>query len=132
VIFEALVTVVALVVVFELFEHVLVPLAAARAGRGGQPLTGAEGMVGKQALVRRWSGRDGKVLVGGELWQATSRDPLEPGDTATVMAVVNLTLELARSGDQEPSAGQPSLPDGPPRRPASPPATRVPSSTQRR
>lgn len=117
---------------FELFEHVLVPLAAARAGRGGQPLTGAEGMVGRQSLVRRWSGRDGKVLAGGEPWQAESRSPLQEGDTVTVLGVDNLTLAVAPEQGGDPSVGQSSLPDGPPRQLASPPTTRVPSSTQRR
>jgi membrane-bound serine protease (ClpP class) len=132
VIIEILVAVVAVVVLFELFEHVIVPLAAARAGRGGRPLTGAEGMVGRQAEVRRWSKSTGTVLVSGELWQAESRSPLREGDTVTVVGIENLTLVVAPEQGGEPSAPQPSPPDGPPRRLASPPTTRDPSSTQRR
>jgi membrane-bound serine protease (ClpP class) len=132
VVIEFLVAAVAAVLVFEFFEHVIVPLVAARAGRGGQPLTGAEGMVGRQAVVRRWSGRVGTVLVNGELWQAESRSPLREGDTATVVGIGNLTLVVVPEQGGEPSVPQSSPPDGPPRRLASPPITRVPSSTQRR
>lgn len=130
---EFLVAVVAVVVLVELFEHVIVPLAAARAGRFGRPLTGAEGMVGRQAEVRRWSGGStGTVLVNGELWQAESRSPLREGDAVTVLGIENLTLVVAPEPGSEPSVAQPSPPDGPVRRLASPPAARVPSSTQRR
>ena len=97
---EGLIVVVAVVIVFEVFEHVIIPLIGARAGRRRQPLTGAEGMVGKVVEIRRWSGREGMVSVDGELWRARSRSPLAAGDEATVIAVSNLTLGvelLARS-----------------------------------
>ena len=129
---EILVAVVAVVVLFELLEHVIVPLAGARAGRRGRPLTGAEGMVGRQAEVRRWSGSSGTVLVNGEWWQAESSSPLREGDTVTVVGIENLSLVVAPERGNEPSAPQSSPPEGPPRRLASPPTTRVPSSTHRR
>jgi membrane-bound serine protease (ClpP class) len=132
VVIEILVAVVAVVVLFELLEHVIVPLAAARAGRRGRPLTGAEGMVGRQAEVRRWSGRSGTVLVNGEWWQAESGSPLREGETVTVVGIENLSLVVAPAQGDEPAAPQSSPPDGPPRRLASPPMTRVPSSTHRR
>jgi membrane-bound serine protease (ClpP class) len=91
---EVLIALVALVIVFEVFEHVIIPLVGARAGRRQQALTGAEGMVGKVVEVRRWSGREGKVSVDGELWQARSRAPLAAGDKATVVAVSNLALRV--------------------------------------
>ncbi len=97
---EVLIAVVAVVIVFEVFEHVIILLIGVRAGRRRQPLTGAEGMVGKVVEVRRWSGRKGTVSVNGELWQAESRNPLAAGDEATIVAVSNLTLRvepLARS-----------------------------------
>jgi membrane-bound ClpP family serine protease len=132
VVIEFLVAVVAAVVVIELLEHVIVPLAAARARRWGRPMTGAEGMVGRRAVVRRWSGRDGTVLVNGEWWQAESGSPLREGDTATVVGIENRILVVTPERGGELSAPQSSPPDGPPRRLASPPTTRVPSSTHRR
>ncbi len=91
---EALIAVIALVIVFEVLEHVIIPLIGARAGRRRPPLTGAEGLVGKVVEVRRWSGREGVVSVSGELWQARSQTPLAAGDQATVVEVSNLTLRV--------------------------------------
>ena len=104
---EVLVAVIAVVIVVEVFEHVIIPLIGARASRRRQALTGPEGMVGKVVEVRRWSGRGGTVSVDGELWQARSRTPLAAGDEATVVAVSNLTLRVepaARSTSGSPTA----------------------------
>jgi membrane-bound ClpP family serine protease len=109
---EVLIIVIAVVIVFEVFEHVIIPLIGVRAGRRRRPLTGAEGMVGKAVEVRRWSGHEGTVSVEGEFWQAKSRTPLAAGDEATVVAVRNLTLRvepLAPSIASDDSTG-PSLP----------------------
>ena len=91
---EVFVTVIAVVIVFEVFEHVIIPLIGARAGRGRKTLTGPEGMIGKVVEVRRWSGREGTVFVDGEFWQAKSRTPLAAGGEATIVAVSNLTLRV--------------------------------------
>jgi membrane-bound ClpP family serine protease len=91
---EVLIAVIAVVVVFEVFEHVIIPLIGARASRRRRPLTGTEGMVGKVVEVRRWSGREGTVSVGGELWHARSGASLAAGDEATVVGVSNLTLRV--------------------------------------
>ena len=105
---ELFVAVIAVVIVFEVFEHVIIPLIGAHASRRRQPLTGVEGMVGKVVEVRRWSGREGTVSVAGELWQAQSLTPLAAGDEATVVAVRNLTLRVepvARSTASDDSPG---------------------------
>ena len=91
---EALIVVIAVVIVVEVFEHVIIPLIGARSSRRRRALTGPEGMVGKVGEVRRWSGREGTVSVDGELWQARSRTPLAAGDEATVVAISNLTLHV--------------------------------------
>jgi len=97
---EVIVAVIAVVIVFEVFEHVIIPLIGTRASRGRQTLTGPEAMVGKVVEIRRWSGCEGIVFVDGEFWQATSCTPLSAGAEATIVAVSNLTLHiepLARS-----------------------------------
>lgn len=91
---EALIIVVAAVAIFELAEHVVIPIAVAVAARKRRPATGAEGMVGKVAEVIRWSETEGTVRVDGELWRGESRSPLAAGDQAVVRAVRGLTLEL--------------------------------------
>jgi membrane-bound ClpP family serine protease len=104
---KVLIAVFAVVVVLEVFEHVIIPLIAARSGRGRRPLTGAEGMIGKVVEVRRWSGREGVVSVSGELWQARSRTPLAAGDEATVVAVSNLTLQVEPVASTSPELQRP-------------------------
>jgi membrane-bound ClpP family serine protease len=98
---EVVIFVVAVIVLFELVEHVVIPIAAVVAARKRPAVTGAEGMVGKIAVVKLWSGREGQVVVDGEVWNATSNSPLVPGDTATVRSLQGLTLRVTRLDDQE-------------------------------
>lgn len=109
-IFEVVIIVVGAIVLFELVEHVVVPIAAVVAARKRPAVTGAEGMVGKVAVVKLWRGREGQVAVDGELWRATSDTPLAPGDTATVRGVHGLTLRLANADGSAPSGTPPSQP----------------------
>src|SRR3989440_392240 len=60
-----------------------------------QPLnTGGYSLIGEVGEVRE----DGTVLVAGELWKASSAQPLTPGGRARVLAVHGLTLEVAPEG----------------------------------
>lgn len=71
-----------------------------------QPLAGGElGLVGHDARVMGWSGTSGHVFVHGERWAATSREPLEEGQTVKVVSLDGLTLTVAKS--PSPSAMQP-------------------------
>lgn len=83
-------------VVFELTEHVLLPLALAWRMRKRRSVSGAEGMVGKVVEVRRWHGHEGQVMADGELWSATCTNELAPGDRAVVCEVQGLVLEVER------------------------------------
>ena len=49
-----------------------------------------------RAEVTEWSGREGRVLAGGELWQATSDDALAPGDQVTVSSMNGLVLRVKK------------------------------------
>ncbi len=96
-----LIFVIAAVVLFEVVEHVLIPIAAVVAARKRRPATGAEGMVGKVGRVISWSGHEGRVLVDGEIWRAESRNAQVAGDEIVVRAVRGLTIEVTsmpRSG----------------------------------
>jgi membrane-bound serine protease (ClpP class) len=60
-----------------------------------QPLrSGGYSLIGEVGEVRE----DNTVLVAGELWKATSAEPLQPGARARVLAVHGLTLEVAPEG----------------------------------
>ena len=55
-------------------------------------LTGSDEMVGSPGKVIDWSGEQGQVRVQGEVWQARSQGPLEPGRPIQVLAMEGLTL----------------------------------------
>lgn len=80
-----------------------------RTVRGQKVVTGAEGMVGRVASVRRpfrrhRNGRTvGKVGLGPELWQAVAADGSAPldrrGQAAEIVAVDGLTLVVRAHAD---------------------------------
>jgi membrane-bound ClpP family serine protease len=94
VVVEILVFAVVAVLLFELVEHVVIPLAAVIGARTRRAATGAEGMVGKTGKVLSWSGSEGRVLVDGEIWKAASRDLPAVGGEVVVRAVHGLSLEV--------------------------------------
>ena len=93
---EVLIFILGAIVLFELVEHVVFPIAAVVAARKRPAVTGAEGMVGKTAVVKRWSGKEGQVAVDGELWTAIGDEPLLPDEAAIVRGVQGLTLRVSR------------------------------------
>jgi membrane-bound serine protease (ClpP class) len=92
--FDVVIGLIAAIAIFELFEHVLLPLAALLREKSLRPVTGSEAMHGKRARVRQWRGGGGQVLVDGELWRAVSEVPLKEGDEVAVEAVEGLTLKV--------------------------------------
>lgn len=60
------------------------------------PVTGKEGLLGTEGRARDALSSDttGYVLVHGELWRATSRAPVSPGDPIRVLDVKGLTLDV--------------------------------------
>jgi membrane-bound serine protease (ClpP class) len=81
-------------VVFEIIEHVIVPLIGFVLGRKRRSISGAEGMVGKVVEVKQWTTNEGQVFVNGELWKAVSDVPLLKGDKAVIHNVEGLTLRV--------------------------------------
>jgi membrane-bound serine protease (ClpP class) len=59
-----------------------------------KPRTGAQGLIGEIGVVRESLMPDGKVFVHGELWKATSKDPIQTGTRVRVVNIVNLVLEV--------------------------------------
>ena len=45
-------------------------------------------------MVKKEIMPEGKVFVHGELWNATSKDPIQEGTRVRVVDVVNLVLEV--------------------------------------
>ncbi len=59
-----------------------------------KPRTGARGLVGEIGMVKEALVPEGKVFVHGELWKATSKDPIETGVRVRVVKIINLVLEV--------------------------------------
>ena len=81
-------------VLFELIEHVIFPIVWSIIVRKRKPLSGIESMVGQEVKVVKWQDTKGMVFIKGELWKATSDDPLLPGDYATIEKVDGLLLSV--------------------------------------
>jgi membrane-bound serine protease (ClpP class) len=67
-----------------------------------RPLTGSEGMVGLVGVAKTSMAPQGKILVHGELWDAISDQPLQPGDHAEVTRLEGLMLYVkpaSKKGD---------------------------------
>ncbi|HSB44852.1 MAG TPA: nodulation protein NfeD [Nitrospira sp.] len=59
-----------------------------------RPVTGREEMVGLVGIVKTALTPHGQLAVHGELWEATSDQPLQPGDEAQVTRVDGLRLHV--------------------------------------
>ena len=82
---------------FEVIEHILFPLVSSFVVRKRRSRCGIDGMLGRVVEVKKWCNGQGRVLVDGELWKATSCDPQRPGDRAVVEGVDGLVLRIAVS-----------------------------------
>jgi len=73
-------------------------VAAGVRALGRPTATGAEGLVGKTAIVRERLGPEGQVMVSGEIWRAVADgEPLEPGAQVRIVAVDGLTLKVTKA-----------------------------------
>jgi membrane-bound serine protease (ClpP class) len=62
--------------------------------------TGAQGMVGRRAVVRERLAPEGRVRIGDEWWNAVSSGSLEPGTEVEVTAVDGLVLRVRPLGKE--------------------------------
>lgn len=62
-----------------------------------KPSTGREGMVGLVGVAKTPLAPHGKLQIHGEIWEAVSDQPLEPGDQAEVTRLEGLTLYVTRA-----------------------------------
>ena len=96
---EILITLIVCVVIYEIVEHILLPLFWTIRYRGRKSAYGPSGMIGKKCVVKQWTGNRGKVWVGGELWHATGNSLLMPGDEGLIQGIDNLTLQVVPLGE---------------------------------
>ncbi len=82
-------------ILFEVAEHVVLPLFGLLRDGKKMSVCGATGMLGKVGEVKEWQGTEGIVFVNGELWRAVSDDPLSPRDKVIIKKLKGLTLKVA-------------------------------------
>jgi membrane-bound serine protease (ClpP class) len=89
---EVIITLLGVLIIYEILEHVILPLFwTIRYGKR-KSAYGPSGMIGKKCRVKQWGGINGKVWVDGELWNAKSQTSLIPGSEAIIRDRNNLTL----------------------------------------
>lgn len=93
----ALITLLICIIIYEIFEHLILPLFWLIRYRKQKSAYGPAGMIGKKCMVKQWNGMSGKVWVGAELWNACSQSPLIPGDEPVIQGIEGLTLRVSSS-----------------------------------
>jgi membrane-bound ClpP family serine protease len=88
------ITLVAAIILYELFEHVILPLFGLSLHRRGNPKSGKEGLIGETGVVLEWRKAKGIVLLRGEYWQASGPQNLSPGKQVKVESVDGLKLRV--------------------------------------
>jgi len=105
-----LITIIVCLVVYEIFENLVLPLFWVIRHRKKQSAYGPTGMIGKKCTVQQWNGTSGKVRVGAELWNASGPPSLCPGDEPVIQNIQGLMLQVAPpknlTGTQEQRAGK--------------------------
>jgi len=89
-----IITIIICFIVFELIEHVFIPLFWFILKGRKKSNYGVMGMIGKVVEIKRWNKSEGQVLVNGELWNAVCEIPLQEGSKAVILDIEGLTLKL--------------------------------------
>ena len=101
---DIFVTVVIAVALFEVLEHVVLPLVVFLVARKRKSSADRSAMVGQIVEVRQWEKTTGLVSLKGELWKAVSDAPLSPymavgsARSALMVSVVVTGVALAVFG----------------------------------
>ena len=91
---ETIIIIIICFIVFELIEHVFIPLIWFIKDRNKRSNYGVTGMIGKVVEIKRWDKTEGQVLIHSELWKAVCGVPLSVGGKAIIQDVEGLTLRL--------------------------------------
>lgn len=81
-------------ILFEVIEHVVLPIVFYFMKRKQKSVTGIESFPGEVVEVRQWNETEGQVIVRGELWKAVSDAPFMKGDKAIIQSVKGFTVKI--------------------------------------
>jgi len=84
-------------ILFEVIEHVVMPIVFYFLKRKEKSVIGIDSLLGEVVDVRQWKGKEGQVFIKGELWKAVSDVPFKKGDKAIIQQVEGLTLKVKPS-----------------------------------
>lgn len=82
------------ILVVEIIEHLIFPVIWFIFKGRQKSVCGVAGIIGKVAVIKRWQGNKGQVMINGELWRAVCDVPLSAGEKALITGVQGLTLSL--------------------------------------
>ena len=91
---KVLLLLVAAYVLFEIVEHLVLPLIWLITRKSRRSPSGESGMIGLIAEVKEWDGSKGKVFVHGALWEAVSQESFRPGEEVIVLSIKRLVLTV--------------------------------------
>ena len=86
-------------ILFEVIEHVVIPIGFYFVKQKKKSVTGIDSLPGEVVDVRQWKGKEGQVVIKGELWKAVSEEPFKKGDKAIIQNVEGLTLKVKPLGN---------------------------------
>jgi membrane-bound serine protease (ClpP class) len=84
---------------FEIVEHLVIPVVWLILKKKRKHVTGAQGLIGEVGEIKEWSGTEGKIFVHGSIWAASSDSAFTPGDKAEVIGVEGLVLKITTITD---------------------------------
>ncbi|MBW2239812.1 MAG: NfeD family protein [Deltaproteobacteria bacterium] len=90
-----IITIIICFIVFELIEHVFIPLFFFILRGKKKSNYGVMGMIGKVVEIKRWNKTEGQVLVNGELWNAVCEISLQEGSKAVILGISNAKLYVS-------------------------------------
>ena len=83
-----------LFLLYELMEHVILPLLGRFSQKNRIPRSGSEGLLDQPAEVVEWKGKSGLVRLNGEYWQAVGEKPYPIGHVVKVEKIEGLKLTV--------------------------------------
>jgi membrane-bound ClpP family serine protease len=89
-----IITIIICFIVFELIEHVFIPLFFFILRGRKKSNYGVMGMIGKVVEIKQWDKTEGQVLINGEQWMAVCEVPLTVGSKAEIQGIKGLMLNL--------------------------------------
>jgi membrane-bound ClpP family serine protease len=95
---EIIITAVAGYALFEIIEHVVIPVVwlLKNKGKRSRSVCGVSSMIGNVCEVKEWHVLEGRVCLYGEFWKAKSDCAFLCGDKAVIESVDGLVLRVRR------------------------------------